>query len=76
MIKKIEEFPFYVWKIIIFFFTSQKSNSRHKHAKWPPSDFTPWTLTLSANYVCNASAIYSENAGPENAYSKHSVQIF
>ena len=18
----------------------------HKHAKWPPSDLTPWTLTL------------------------------
>ena len=24
-------------------FTSLKSNSRHKHAKWPPSDLTPWT---------------------------------
>ena len=41
--------PFSFWKIITknFFFTSKKSNSRNKHAKWPPSDLTPWTLTLS-----------------------------
>jgi hypothetical protein len=29
----------------IFFFISLKSNSQHKHAKWLPSDLTPWTLT-------------------------------
>ena len=29
------------------FFTSKKSNPRHKHAKWPPSDLTPRILTLS-----------------------------
>ena len=23
-----------------------RSVPRHKHAKWPPSDLTPWTLTL------------------------------
>ena len=23
----------------------------HKHAKWPPSDLTPWTLTLLKTYV-------------------------
>ena len=23
-----------------------KINPQHKHAKWPPSDLTPWTLTL------------------------------
>ena len=28
------------------FFTTKNSNHRHKHAKWPPSDLTPWTLTL------------------------------
>ena len=30
----------------IFFFYFIKFNPRHKHAKWPPSDLTPWTLTL------------------------------
>ena len=30
----------------MFFFTSEKSNSRHNVAKWPPSDTTSWTLTL------------------------------
>ena len=29
---------------IFFYFI--KINSRHKHAKWPASDLTPWTLTL------------------------------
>ena len=33
-----------------FFFTSQNLNPRHKHAKWPPSDLTPWTLTLHQGY--------------------------
>jgi succinate-acetate transporter protein len=26
----------------------KNSNPRHKHAKWPPSDLTPWTLTLAS----------------------------
>ena len=46
MITNVKVFPFSFWKIITFFFTSQKSNPRHKHAKWPTSDLTPWTLTL------------------------------
>ena len=48
MIKSVKVFPFSFWKIItkIFFFTSSNSNPRHIHAKWPPSDLTPWTLTL------------------------------
>ena len=29
----------------IFYFI--KIKPQHKHAKWPPSDLTPWTLTLS-----------------------------
>ena len=35
-------------KKIIFFFTSWKSNRQHKDAKWPPSNLTPWILTLTA----------------------------
>ena len=27
-----------------------KFKPRHKHAKWPPSDLTPWTLTLKTGY--------------------------
>jgi hypothetical protein len=58
MIESVKVFPFSFWKIItIFFFTSWISNPRHKHAKWPPSDLTPWTLTLCPlqelkNYFC------------------------
>ena len=28
-------------------FLLQKIKSRHKHAKWPQSNLTPWTLTLN-----------------------------
>ena len=28
------------------FFPVNKSNSQHNVAKWPPSDTTPWKLTL------------------------------
>ena len=33
-------------KIFFFYF---KKFPRHKHAKWPPIDLTPWTLTLTLN---------------------------
>ena len=47
MIKSVKVFPFSFEKYKnIFIFTSEKSNLQHKHAKWPPSDLTPWTLTL------------------------------
>ena len=44
-------FPFL--SINDFFFTSLKLNPRHKHAKRPPSDLTPWTLTLVIMYANN-----------------------
>ena len=48
MINSVKVFPFSLWKILIytFFLLYKRSNPRHKHAKWPPSDLTPWTLTL------------------------------
>ena len=46
MIKSVKVLPLSFWKIRTFFFTSLKSSSRHKHAKWLPSDLTTWTLTL------------------------------
>ena len=33
-------------KRFLFLFYNRRSNPRHKQAKWPPSDLTPWTLTL------------------------------
>ena len=48
MIKSVKVFPFSFWKIITIFFYFIKFKPRHKHAKWPPSDLTPWTLTLNA----------------------------
>ena len=42
MIKSVNAFPFSFWKIIL-----HKFQTPSKHAKWPPSDLTPWTLTLS-----------------------------
>ena len=47
MIKSVEVFSFYFWKIIMNFFYFKKINSPHKHTKWPPSDLTHWTLTLA-----------------------------
>ena len=32
--------------ILILFFYFIKIKPWHKHAKWPPSDLTPWILTL------------------------------
>ena len=33
-------------------------NPRHKHTKWPPSDLTPWTLTLGlAKLLCLKSSL-------------------
>ena len=46
MIKSVKVFPFSFWKIIRIFFFFIKFKPQHKHAKWPPSDSTPWTLTL------------------------------
>ena len=48
IIKSIKVFPFSFWKIITkkIFLLHQIQTPRHKHAKWPPSDLTPWTLTL------------------------------
>ena len=47
MIKSVKVFPFSFLKITTtFFFYFRKFKPQHKHAKWPPSDFTPWTLTL------------------------------
>ena len=46
MIKSVKVFPFSFWKIITKNFFTSFSNPWHKHAKWPPSDLTPWTLTL------------------------------
>ena len=37
----------------IFLFTTKNSNPWHKHEKWPPSDLTPWTLTLVGTYFHN-----------------------
>ena len=46
MIKSAIVFSF--WRRIFFFifFYFIKIKPWHKHAKWPPSDLTPWTLTL------------------------------
>ena len=58
MVKSVKAFPFSFWKTTIFFFcfTSHKSTPRHYHAKLPPSDLTPWILTLLQSkpslYVC------------------------
>ena len=41
----------------MIFFTSQKSNPRHKRAKWQPSDLTPWTLTLGNPVSCGSNNI-------------------
>ena len=46
MIKRVKVFPSSFWKIAIFF-TSWNLNPRHKHAKLPLSDLTPWALTLT-----------------------------
>ena len=40
MMESVKVFPFSFLKIIIFFYTSEKSNPRYKHAKLPPSDLT------------------------------------
>ena len=44
MIKSVKVFPFSFRKIHFFYFI--KIKPWHKHAKWPPSDFTSWTPTL------------------------------
>ena len=46
MMKSVKVFPFSFWKLIIFLFYLIKIKPRHKHAKWQPSNLTPWTLTL------------------------------
>ena len=48
MIKSVKVFHFLFekWQQFFLFFYSIKFEPRHKHAKWPPSDLTPWTLTL------------------------------
>ena len=54
MIKSVKVFPFSFLKITTtFFFYFRKFKPQHKHAKWPPSDFTPWTLTLPWILVIN-----------------------
>ena len=50
MIESVKVFPFTLWKIIIFFYFIE-FKPRHKHAKWPPSDLTPWTLTLGVTHT-------------------------
>ena len=51
MIKSVKVSQFSFLKIItIFFLLHKNSNPRHKHAKWPPSDLTSWTLTLILTY--------------------------
>ena len=45
MIKSVKVFTFSFLKIIILFLLI-KSHSCHIYTKWPPSDITPWTLTL------------------------------
>ena len=39
--------------IFLKFIYSEKASvyPGHKHAKWPPSDLTPWTLTLIGCHV-------------------------
>ena len=39
MIKSVKVFP--------FFLLHKNQTPRHKHAKCPPSDLTPWTITLA-----------------------------
>ena len=47
MIKSVKVFQFSFSKIITKkkFLLHKNSNPRHKHAKWPASDLTPWILT-------------------------------
>ena len=40
-----------LWGDCTFIFYFKKSNPWHKHAKWPPSDLTPWTLTICTTYL-------------------------
>ena len=51
---------------ILFHFIS---NSWHKHAKWPPSSLTPWTLTLplGLNIECY------KMTSPCNVWFYHSI---
>ena len=50
MIKSVKVFPFSFLKNnnkkFFFFIRFTNPWPRHKHAKWPPSDLTPRTLTL------------------------------
>ena len=45
MIKSVNIFSF--WKLIIFFLLHKNQTPSINMQKWPPSDLTPWTLTLS-----------------------------
>ena len=40
-----------MWKHFHFLFYFIKFKPQHKHAKWPPSDLTPWTLTLQVGVM-------------------------
>ena len=46
LIKSVKVFPFSFLKILICFLLHKNQTFPHKHAKWPPSDLAPWTLTL------------------------------
>ena len=76
MNKSVIVFPFSFLKIITIFFLLHKIQTpRHKHAKWLPSNFTPWTLTLTltAPSLDNKVIFFNNKRSP---YLVHAVSSY
>ena len=43
-----------------FFLLHKIQKPRHKHGKWPPSDLTPWTLTLEESIETHKNTKYDK----------------